>query len=235
MIRSPSMSWPTLLLPLALLGACDGGSDGGPAGGEGEDRSTIGDASVAMPTEPVLADPAFGIPVDPPAPLLVIEADPERIAAVPTLVAVETLADSGLQVGYTEPSQRGRIEPLHVGVQWEHMQRCVGVVAPPPLVLVRVDVEPFAVTDDVIRDIEGRISASASEPVDGVAILQVRDAPFDGSTADAGFGLLRQIMGRHLWLSAGLLERFYPSECARTVPTGSARAATTFVAARRSG
>ena len=214
MIRALSCpSLAAVAVALSLLGGCGGSSDV-PVAVEREGRAP-GSGSGA-PGELVLADPSAL-----PAPLARIEADPVRVGSVPVLAAVETLADSGLQIAYTDAAQRARVEPLRVGAQWQHMQSCVMVVAPAPLVLVRAEVEPFGPEDDVIRDIEGRISASATELVDGVAILQVRVAPFDGSRPDAGFGLLRQIMGRHLWFSAGLLERFYPSECAREAPPGT--------------
>jgi len=219
-LRAPLLS--AMLLASSLLGGCGGSS------GDGSDvlpGTVFADEDEPGAGESTPDDPGGDAPggaIELPAPLRALASDPDSAAFVPEVVEVETLADSGLQVAYTESSQRARIEPLRVGAQWQHMQSCVEVVGAPPLVLIRTEVDPLAVTDDVIRDFEGRITATGSEFVDGMAILQVRDASFDGSHADAGFGLLRQIMGRHLWLSSGRLERDYPSECAREVPSESA-------------
>ena len=187
---------------LALLVAGCGGGEGGDGGG-----STSGLADGQQPLSDPLAVPDA---------LLVIQGDPSRINAVPDVVAVETLADSGLQVAYTAGVRREHAAPRYIGAQWQHMQSCVGIVAPAPLVIVVAGtIEPLIATDDVLRDIEGRITASASVGADGIATLQVLEADFDGSLGNPGFGL-RSIMGRHLWLSAMLPERDYPFECART-------------------
>ena len=167
---------------------------------------------VVAPERPgPLADPSLV-----PAPLLVIEGDPARIGAVPDVVAVEILSDSGLQIAYTREAQRESVDPRYVGAQWQHMQSCVGIVAQAPLVVVvGGTIEPLIATDDVLRDIEGRITASAGIGPDGTATMQVHEDDFDGSIGNPGFSL-RSIMGRHLWLSAMLAERDYPFRCARS-------------------
>ena len=192
-------------LPLLFVVACGGGGGGG--------GSSSAAAATPHRDAPPLADP---IATDPSPPG---ERDPERIGSVPELVSVETLADSGLQVGYTRESQRERVDPRYIAAQWGHMQRCVGLVAPAPLVIV-VDgaVEPLLTSDDVIRDLEGRVVASASPGADGIATMQVSESDFDGSIGNVGFST-RSIMGRHLWLSAMLAERDYPFRCARTEAT----------------
>ena len=162
------------------------------------------------------APPAFADPATLPEPLLMLAADPARIGAVPTVVAVDTFADSGLEIAYTEAGQRERVDPRLLAAQWRHVRECVGIDAPAPLIVVVGDaIEPLKRTDDVIRDIDGRIVASSSATAGGVATLQVLEADLDGSLGETGFAL-RSIIGRHLWLSAMLPERDYPFRCART-------------------
>ena len=187
------------LLAGLLLAGCSGG------------ESEAGDRSGPPPERPgPLADPTLI-----PEPLLVVQGDPARISAVPDVVAVEILSDSGLQIAYTREAQRETVDPRYVGLQWQHMQRCVGIVAPAPLVIIVAGtIEPLILTDDVLRDIEGRITASAGTGATGIATMQVHEADFDGSIGNPGFAL-RSIMGRHLWLSAMLAERDYPFRCAR--------------------
>lgn len=185
-----------LALGLVLAGCADG---------DGSDRADA-------PERPgPLADPSLA-----PGPPLVSEGEPARIGAVPDVVAVEILSDSGLRIAYTREAQREPVDPRYVGAQWQYMQSCVGIVAQAPLVvIVGGTIEPLIATDDVLRDMEGRITASAGIGPDGIATMQVHEADFDGSSGDPGFSL-RSIMGRHLWLSAMLAERDYPFRCARS-------------------
>jgi len=189
-MNRPFPPLPVLVL-VSTLGACGGGSGG------------------KLPGAP-FADPEEG-----PTPLRALQGDPERLEAIPDVIALEVVADSGLQLAYTSPVQRGHIDPLYVDAEWQHMQSCVGIVAPPPLIIVvEGKLEPLGPTDDVLRDLDGRITASAGSGSDGTAILQVHEGIFDGSFASPGFEL-RAIMGRHLWFSARLPERDYPYLCAR--------------------
>ena len=193
---------PPGLLPGLFLGLLLGG-----CGGE-KGASKTGEPSLERPGP--LADPALT-----PEPLLVIQGDPSRVGTVPDVVAVEILSDSGLQIAYTSDSQRETVDPRYVGAQWQHMQSCVGIVAPAPLVVVVAEtIEPLLATDDVLRDIDGHITASAGTGAGGIATMQVQEGDFDGSFGNPGFAL-RSIMGRHLWLSAMLAERDYPFRCAR--------------------
>ena len=202
-VRSADASLPMnatvpLTLSLALLfGGCGGG------------------ASDAMPDAGTIPS---GPPVDPialPAPLLALRSDPARIGTVPEIVLIETVASSGIQIAYTEEAQRARIDPLVVAGQWEAIQGCVGIVAPAPLVIVVGDeIDPFFSTDDVLRDIDLRITAGAGAGADGVPVIQVRDSVFGAAGGDPGFPL-RWIMSRYLWASADLPERDIPYLCAR--------------------
>ena len=193
----------------ALLGACGGGS------GSGDDApppAPVVSQPSQPPGAPVLADATDGT-VALPLPLRALENDPRLTGPLPEVVAVETLADSGLQVAFTDAAQPARIAAGDIGAEWEHMQSCVGVVSPPPLVVVVAGrLRPLTDNDDAIRDLDGRVTASAT--TGDTATLLISEADFDGSLGSPRFGL-RSIMGRNLWLSAGLAERDYPFLCAR--------------------
>jgi len=137
------------------------------------------------------------------------------LSPVPDFVSTETRAETGIQVAYTSDDQRELVDAAFIERQWQYMQSCVGIVAPPPLVII-VDgsVQPFTATDDVLFSFDGQIDASSTGNA-GSVVIQIRTADFDGSLGNPGFNL-RSIMGRSLWLSAGLAERDYPFRCART-------------------
>ncbi len=151
-----------------------------------------------------------------PGSLLQLEDDPGLLSAIPTIVASETMAESGLEVAYTDRQQIQQIPALNIEAQWQYMQTCVGQVASAPVVVVQSQqVKPFTSSDDVIRNIDGAVIASSI--VRTVPIVQILEQDFDGSLGNAGFNL-RSIMGRLLWQSAGLAERDYPYSCARQQP-----------------
>jgi len=151
-----------------------------------------------------------------PASLLQLEDDTGLLAEIPNVVATETLAETGLQVAYTDSAQPALISPLNIQTQWVHMQSCLEQVAPSPLVVVREGpVTPFTSDDDVIHSIEGIPIASVS--VRPTAVFQVHISDFDGSLGTPAFNL-RSIMGRYLWLAANLPERDYPFTCAQQAP-----------------
>ena len=155
-------------------------------------------------------------PLQLPDRLLQLQDDPGLLSDIPAVVASETRADSGLQIAYTRTEQVETVPPGVIEAQWLHMQSCLELVASPPLVVVRNGpVRPFTSADDVIHDIEGIPMASSSRLES--AIVQIRDSDFDGSVGNPGFNL-RSILGRLLWLSAGLPERGYPFSCAREHP-----------------
>lgn len=126
----------------------------------------------------------------------------------------EVLADSGLQVAYTNVAQRDAIDPLYIERQWQQMQRCTGLTAIAPLIIVTEGrIAPYSRDDDLLHHIDGSVTASASYGVTN-ATIQISDADFDGSLGTVGFNT-RSILGRYLWLSSGLAERDYPYDCAR--------------------
>lgn len=151
-----------------------------------------------------------------PTSLLQLEDDAGLLAEIPNVVATETLAETGLQVAYTDTDQPGLISALNIQAQWVHMQSCLEQVAPSPLVVVRQGpVTPFTSADDVIHSIEGIPVASVSARP--TAVFQIQISDFDGSLGTPAFNL-RSIMGRYLWLAANLPERDYPFTCAQQVP-----------------
>lgn len=148
-----------------------------------------------------------------PTALLQLQDDPGLITDIPEVVATRTMSNTGLQVAYTRAEQHETVPALGVEAQWEHMQTCLQQVAVAPIVVVRDEaVVPFTSSDDVIHNIEGIPVASAS--LRDVPLVQIQAADFDGSLGNPGFNL-RSIMGRLLWISAGLAERDYPFQCAR--------------------
>jgi hypothetical protein len=151
--------------------------------------------------------------------LLQLEDDPGLLSDIPEIVSSEIRADTGLQIAYTRLDQAQMVPGALIESQWLHMQTCLGQVASPPVVMVvEGAVRPFTSSDDVIYDILGNPIASASRR--DIAIIQVIESDFDGSLGTPGFNL-RSIMGRLLWLSAGLPERDYPYGCAREQPAAN--------------
>ena len=156
--------------------------------------------------------------------LVDLKADTTVISKVPEIVHTQTLADSGLRVSYTQESLRSAAPVTAIEQQWVFMQRCVQQVGVAPLVVVREgSVKPFTTQDDVVRNENPMAIEISSVPVASASslhgpVIQVSSTDFDGSIGTPLFNL-RSIMGRYLWLSAGLPERDYPYECARTEPT----------------
>lgn len=176
----------------ALLSACSGSSEPLAPGETPSDQS----ATDQVPTA-----------------LIGLQDDPELLVDIPDIVQSVTLSNTGLQVAYTLNTQIVEVPARLIEAQWEHMQSCLELVNVPPIVVVQEDaVNPFTASDDVIFGRVGTPNASSSRR--DVPVIQVLAADFDGSLGNPGFNL-RSIMGRLLWLSAGLAERDYPFECAR--------------------
>jgi len=132
---------------------------------------------------------------------------------LPAITSIETVADSGLQVAYTGDEQSTVIPALSVEANWQHMQLCLQQVGVAPLVLVQSGrVSPFTQDDDVVFSMEGIPVASATMSL--VPVIQVGIADFMQTGENYAYNL-RSIMGRLLWLSAGLPIREYPFSCAR--------------------
>jgi len=209
-----------LLLATALASCSSGGGSSGGSTSGGDVGGTGGDGSTPVGSSSAGSTTAGSTPSDPdrpfedmPEPLRVVQADPARINSIPEIATSEWLADTGLQVAWANGTSAADVDAAYVGGEWVYMQDCTGIVASPPLVVITPGpVDPLLANDDVIRDIEGRPIASASQGT--VVILQVQVADFDGSLGNTGFHL-RSIAGRHLWLSANLAERDYPYLCAR--------------------
>lgn len=145
--------------------------------------------------------------------LLLLEDEAGLLVDIPDVLVTVTTAAYGVQVAYTREGQDARIPATEVESQWLYMQECLGVIGVAPLVIVQQDVvTPFTLTDDVIHDIEGIPVASGSQRA--IPVLQIQESEFDAERSNPGFNL-RSIMGRLLWLAAGLAERDYPFECAR--------------------
>ncbi|MFK8075151.1 MAG: hypothetical protein AB8B84_01100 [Granulosicoccus sp.] len=148
-----------------------------------------------------------------PAALLTLQDDIRRISEVPTVVAGEILADSGLEVAYTSKALSADIPALNIEANWLNMQSCLNLVSVAPLVIVAESVSPLTRQDDVIRTIDGFPFATASDS--DIPVLQIDSEDF--STDHIYGSSLRSIMGRLLWSTAGLAVRDYPFECANQV------------------
>ena len=158
-----------------------------------------------------LADPL--VSYEQPAPLVLLQDDIGRISEIPTIVAGEVLAESGLEVGYTSIALSVDVPALNIEANWLHMQSCLNLVAVAPLVIVADSVSPLTIHDDVIHTIDGFPFATASHR--DIPVLQVDSEDF---SAERIYGYnLRSIMGRLLWSTAGLAVRDYPFECANQV------------------
>lgn len=191
-----------ITLMLALLSACS--SSDAPQPLEDELRSTLADASVQAPLVPSVALPEA---------LSELLASSALATPLPAISSVEILAESGLQVAYTQVEHTDLVPALSVEANWLYMQSCLNQVGVAPVVLIRSSaVVPLTQTDDVIHTIEGIPVASAS--VGSVPVIQIGLSDFMMTGDDRGFNL-RSIMGRLLWSSAGLSARDYPYSCAR--------------------
>jgi hypothetical protein len=174
-----------------------------PAQAEGEQGSELTDADLQSQSPVSVAVPVA---------ILDLQAGSTLIAPVPAITSIEVLAESGLQVAYTQSAQNALVSALSVEVNWLHMQTCLHQVGVAPLVLIRSSgIAPFTSADDVIHTIDGIPAASVS--MGSIPVIQIGVSDFL-MTGDAYGYNLRSIMGRLLWSSAGLSARDYPYYCA---------------------
>ncbi len=128
-------------------------------------------------------------------------------------VVNEITAATGVQIQFADENQQARLGSDYIEAQWVKMQTCLQITALTPKVLVLSErISPLSETDDVLRFIDGSITATATVD-NSSATIQVTEADFDGSIGVKG-NYLRSIMGRYLWFSADLPERDYPYDCA---------------------
>lgn len=129
----------------------------------------------------------------------------------------EFTPELGIQIDHASAETIDATDSAYIEAQWLHMQNCLQLSAMEPSIVVVDDkISPIDSTDDVLRHIDGQIQASA-HVTDSSTSIQIRSADFDGSLGEPG-GYLRSILGRYLWLSAGLPERDYNYDCANTAP-----------------
>lgn len=164
--------------------------------------------------DPVSSPEITGLELVPvPVALRDLEASSTLISPVPVITSTEVLADSGLQVAYTQSSQSALAPAIGVEADWLYMQTCLGQVGVAPLVLVISSaIAPLTAADDVVFTIDGIPVASAT--MGSIPVIQVVFSDFLISGGPSG-QILRSIMGRLLWSSAGLSARDYPYSCAR--------------------
>jgi len=201
----PRVSYCMVVSCAILLSACSGsGAEPAPAPAQ------------------IVDDPALA-PESVPQVLQQLRQDPALIAPVPDIAHTQTLANTGLQVAYTEHALVAAAPAATIEKQWVFMQTCVELVGVAPVVLVREGkVEPFTMADDVVRNESLLATEINSVPIASASTLhgvvfQVSVDDFDGSLGAPSFNL-RSIMGRHLWLAANLSERDYPFACAQEQP-----------------
>jgi hypothetical protein len=175
------------------------------------------------PLDDLLLDPVLppqnvgsvtiSVPITAPVALRDLQSSLTLVSPVPVITSTEVLAESGLQVAYTQNSQSALAPALGVEANWLHMQSCLGQVGVAPLVLVITSaIAPLTAEDDVIFTIDGIPVASAS--MGSIPVIQIVFSDFLISGGPSG-QFLRSIMGRVLWSSAGLSARDYPYSCAR--------------------
>lgn len=148
-----------------------------------------------------------------PAPLQALQDDVGRISAVPAIIDGQIMAETGLEVAYTDNELVTIVPAQSIENNWVHMQSCLNQVSVAPLVVVTKVVSPLTIHDDVIHTIDGYPFASASYR--DVPILQIDSEDFEPDRIH-GYNL-RSIMGRLLWSSAGLAVRDYPFDCANQI------------------
>ena len=192
----------------------------GCAGEAAVDQQTQSNSELVLPGSDSLSELAE---TNPTSSVVLLDAVPNAASdnaqipvVLPSVETSVTLADTGLQVGYIRANLQDSIDELYIEEQWTQMQSCLQVTAASPLIIV---VSGFAAAltpnDDVLHHIDGSTTATSSRSDTG-SIIQITAADFDGSLGIAGFNL-RSIMGRYLWLAAGLEERDYPYQCARSI------------------
>ena len=148
-----------------------------------------------------------------PVALLDLQASSTLTVPLPAIASIEVLAESGLQLAYTQSAQIAMVPALSVEANWLHMQFCLKQVGVAPLVLIRSsDIAPLTPDDHVIYTIDGIPVASAS--LESIPVIQIGLSDFLVSGNANGYHL-RSIMGRLLWTSAGLSVRDYPYSCAQ--------------------
>ena len=187
---------------LILSGGCSNSNESAQVADEL--RSTLADPGMPLPSSSALALPEA---------LSDLQTGSVLKNPLPDIVSNEVLAESGLQVSYTEVQQSTIIPALTVEANWLHMQSCLNQVGVAPLVLIRTSaIAPFTSSDDVLLTIDGIPMASASPG--SIPVIQIGLSDFTVTGDAKGFNL-RSIMGRTLWSSAGLAARDYPFSCAR--------------------
>lgn len=133
------------------------------------------------------------------------------LTEVPLIVDHRVLANTGLQIVYTEPNQAEVADALEIEYWWVYMQQCLEQTAQVPIVLVRRGVvKPFTADDDLLFHYGVPVASATGQDHN---ILQISDSDFDGSLGDAGF-YFRSMIGRYLWAIAHLKVGEYPYHCA---------------------
>lgn len=198
-----------------LFAACSGSSD---SMSRDEPINFIAQADEL--DDDTIADNLPGVSDPLPEVLARLKSESGLLAPVPEVQFTRTMADTGIQVSYTELS----LVPLAPGeviqAQWKFMQECVQQVGVAPVVLVTQDqVAPFTENDDVVRNQVLTATEILSIPIASASTLhgnlvQIRIDDFDGSLGSSLFNL-RSIMGRMVWLENGLPVRDYPHDCAQ--------------------
>lgn len=220
-------------LSAVMLAGCGSGASGDPitdlAGNAGqfveplldptlpEIANSLPENASSTPTAPVVAtvsgsnDPIIAAASSDSDVLFDDSIDGENVENADGIV---TLADTGLQVGFSNGLDTARVDLSLIEDSWSGMQSCLNVVAVSPLVMVLdVPVLPMSASDDVLFNIDGSIVATSTRFETGTATVQISIDDLDGSLNRVGFNL-RSIMGRYLWDSANLPERDYPHSCA---------------------
>jgi len=202
-----------------LVGCGAAASDGDPITG------LVGDVGKPVIGLPLPEDPNLQ-PLDDATPGQVEAPDPEPNPApaqndlpfndptdLENVGSVVTMADTGLRIGVAGSVTTDSIDMNLIESSWSYMQECLAVVAVAPLVIVTSEeIEPMSSRDDVLRHIDGSVTATATRFSSGVTIqLSVHD--LDGTLGSIGFNL-RSILGRYLWSSPSLPERDYSRTCA---------------------
>lgn len=172
---------------------------GGTLSGCGSDTpENTADPANPAPGEEILLDPAGP------------SVDPEDLASA----EIVSVPGSDLSVAYTTSENRDLVTSDYVAAQWEHMQACLGIRVPAPVVVV---ISGWLVAgesvDDVLLSFDGRLLASSVARENADDIVRISTFDFDGSQGNAGFHL-RSILGRYIWTVSTRPIRDYDTGCA---------------------
>lgn len=131
----------------------------------------------------------------------------------PGIALIVSPPSSDLSVAYADAALQEQVNAEYVSGEWEKMKHCLGVSAPPPIVLVVDGWVEAGPSDDVLFSIVGQRLATSTFRSDSTNLIRISTYDFDGSQGNPGFHL-RSVVGRYLWSVNELAAVGYNTGCA---------------------